>query len=415
MGKLRVLWFGRMQTEQDSRGNGSWQDAMAQGLAHSGEVELANIAQGQVTEITQRDLGPIQQWVVPANARFRHGLPEEQSMAAVIDLVEKFSPEMIHVWGTEESWGLFTSRGLVRKPALLEMQGLRGAIARVFAGGLSLREQLGCIGLKEIVQRKTIAQSRSQFEQWGKIEREIIQGHRFITAQSEWLCAQIRSINPSSAIFHNDFMLREPFRVALPWQSSGSMRVFCSSAYASPFKGLHVALRAIAILRQRFPMIQLRIAGAHQKKTVRQDGYVRWLNRLTDQLGMADNVCWMGPLSASEIITELQSSAAMVQPSFIEGYSLAMAEAMMLGVPLACSFAGGMSSLARDEESALFFSPGDGVMCAYQLERLLTDYVLAERIGRQAREIALVRNDRERIVQRQIEIYRQAMSQPAST
>jgi len=50
------------------------------------------------------------------------------------------------------------------------------------------------------------------------------------------------------------------------------------------------------------------------------------------------------------------------------------------------------------------------VMCAYQLERLLTDQALAERIGKRAREIALVRNDPERIVRNQIEIYRQVLA-----
>jgi len=40
---------------------------------------------------------------------------------------------------------------------------------------------------------------------------------------------------------------------------------------------------------------------------------------------------------------------------------------------------------------------------------LLTDHTLAERIGKRARETALVRNDPERIVRNQIEIYRQVL------
>lgn len=406
---MKVLWFGRLQTASDIRGNGSWQDEMAQALARSGEVRVGNIAQGQAKEIVRRDVGAVQQWVIPsAFIRMRDGQFVERH-EDIVRIVDEFSPDLIHIWGVEEPWGLLTARGIIRASALLEMQGLKGAIARVFAGGLSIREQLECIGLKEIIRGTTIFQARRQFERWGKVEREIIRGHRFITAQSLWMRVQIVSINPSSTIYHPGLTLREPFYTALPWLSSDSMRIFCSAAYSSPFKGLHIALRAIAILKRRFPKVQLRIAGPHQRQGIRQDGYVRWLNRQIKKLNIVDNVYWLGNLSALEIISELQGCAAMILPSFIEGYSLALAEGMMLGVPSVDSFTGGMSSLARDDESALFFSPGDEVMCAYQLERLLTDRALAERIGRQAREVAMVRNDRERIVRNQIEIYRQVL------
>ena len=66
-------------------------------------------------------------------------------------------------------------------------------------------------------------------------------------------------------------------------------------------------------------------------------------------------------------------------------------------------------SLGKDEDSCLFFPPGDEAMCAYQLERVLTDPELALRLSRESRKIATVRNDRQRIVQRQLEIYRQVL------
>jgi hypothetical protein len=46
-------------------------------------------------------------------------------------------------------------------------------------------------------------------------------------------------------------------------------------------------------------------------------------------------------------------------------------------------------------------------MCAYQLERLLTNRELALRLSQESRKIASVRNDSRRIVEQQLEIYRQ--------
>ena len=88
---------------------------------------------------------------------------------------------------------------------------------------------------------------------------------------------------------------------------------------------------------------------------------------------------------------------------------MALAEAMMLGVPSVTSFTGGTSFLAHDEVSALFFPPGDEAMCAYQLERVLTDKGLAERLSTAAREIAMKRNDQYKIVYHYLDLYLQVI------
>jgi glycosyltransferase involved in cell wall biosynthesis len=239
----------------------------------------------------------------------------------------------------------------------------------------------------------------------------MISGCRFITVQSKWLEAQVRAMNDTGRIYHNDFALRTAFYAANPWQGTASASILCSAAYPAPFKGLHVAVRAMAILKRHYPDIELRIVGAQQWPGIHRDGYMAWLMREAKRLGVDANLRWLGNQTAGEIIVQLQECAAFVLPSFVEGYSLTLAEAMMLGVPIVASYAGGIPSLAQDEDSALFFSPGDEATCAYQLERLLSDRALAERLSCRAREIALARNDRDRIVRRQIEIYRSVLQE----
>jgi len=80
-----------------------------------------------------------------------------------------------------------------------------------------------------------------------------------------------------------------------------------------------------------------------------------------------------------------------------------------VGTPTVVSYTGGTAHLGKDEDSCLFFPPGDEVMCACQLERVLTDRELALRLSRQARQIAAVRNNRQQIVQRQFNVYRQIL------
>jgi len=91
------------------------------------------------------------------------------------------------------------------------------------------------------------------------------------------------------------------------WSHSTTEPVlFCSAATPAPYKGFHDAIRAIALLSRRFPKIRLRIAGNHQRMGIKQSGYIRWLNRLCEELGVADRIDWLGPLSAGQIVTECQ-------------------------------------------------------------------------------------------------------------
>jgi len=408
---MKILWLSnKILSEDDSHGTGTWLGAMAQRLTSSGQVTLGNISCGKVTQLTRQDFGSIKQWIVSeSDTSSLLRLPSQTTITGILAAVDDFSPDIVHIWGTEYFWGLLTSRKMIDHITLLETQGLKFSIAKVFYGGLTLKEKFACIGLKEIIRNNTIFKMQRWYYRCGIVEKEIFATHRFITVQTPWLESQIKQFNTKGKIFHNDFILRDPFYVAQPWCFSGNVMIFTTAAYPSPFKGLHIAVRAVSILKKRFPNIMLRIAGAHQRKGLRRDGYIAWVNREIYRLGIAKNITWLGPLSASQIASELQQCSAVIIPSFIEGYCLGLAEAMQVGVPSVISFAGGTPCLARDDESALFFPPGDEAMCAYQVERLLTDRDLAIRLSRNARAVAVERNNPDKVVSKQLEIYRQVI------
>ena len=123
------------------------------------------------------------------------------------------------------------------------------------------------------------------------------------------------------------------------------------------------------------------------------------------------NVEWLGALDAVKLVEAMSAAAVVLVPSYIESYCLTMMEAMIIGVPVVASYVGGLASNAKDEESALFFSPGDEAMCAHQLERVFVDRGLAVQLSEKARKIALERNNRERIVKNQLDIYRKIISE----
>jgi len=168
------------------------------------------------------------------------------------------------------------------------------------------------------------------------------------------------------------------------------------------FRGIFIAIQrptcrdpAAGLLKKMFPRLQLLIAGAHQRHGIRKDGYITWIESLTRQLDLSQNVAWLGSLDASQMCKELNSASAMILPSFVENCKRFMQEAMMVGTPVVASYAGDCPRLLwRKNRRCL--PPGDAAMCAWQIQRLLTDRDLANRfravLGR-LHSIAMIAQD----------------------
>jgi glycosyltransferase involved in cell wall biosynthesis len=124
------------------------------------------------------------------------------------------------------------------------------------------------------------------------------------------------------------------------------------------------------------------------------------------RLGLEQNVFLPGALSAEQLAERMQQSHAMIHASFVESYSLALAESMVVGVPNVVAWSGAMPELSTDNRDALFYSPTDYCKCAWLVGRLVEDTDLAQRLSSEARSRALLRNATAAVVDHQVDTYR---------
>lgn len=407
--KLRVLWFcNAFLKDSDTTATGTWLDSMARGLLDTKQIELGIIALGSVPRLTQCDYRQVKQWIVPARSRAGlNGLPARKLVDGIVSACRSFDPNLVHVWGTETYWGLLPSRGLLQIPSILTLQGVRYRIAPCYYGGLTGAERRACLGAKDVIKAILLRRGNQSYNYgWGKYEVEMMAGHRWAICQTPWQMAQMASNRSDATLFHLDLPLRKPLEHSEQWSlRTEAPRIFCCASHWPPAKGLHVALRSLALLKRRFPDVQLRIGGAGPENGIPQDGYHRWLAGIVRKLAIDENVQWIGALNAAQIADELRCSSAVVIPTFVESYCMILAEAMGIGAPAVVSYTGGTAYLGKDEETCLFFVPGDEAMCAYQLERLLSDRGLAERLSSNSRRVAKLRHEPFRIIREQLNIY----------
>jgi glycosyltransferase involved in cell wall biosynthesis len=95
-----------------------------------------------------------------------------------------------------------------------------------------------------------------------------------------------------------------------------------------------------------------------------------------------------------------------VMASHIENSSNSLCEAMILGMPCIATYAGGTASLLKDNEDGILIQDGDPWSLSGAILELYNNPQKAVDYGKNARNKALIRHDKERIATDLLAIYR---------
>ena len=170
-------------------------------------------------------------------------------------------------------------------------------------------------------------------------------------------------------------------------------------------KGFHWLLRAVALLKEQFPQVRVKLADNVVQDGADANGYDRYLWSLIRSLQLERHVIMLGPLDSAGMARELSRAHVYVTPSLVENRCNSLAEAMLVGTPAVVSLAGGMISTVKDRATALCFPLGDYAMLAECVRMLFTDDELAARLAAKAREVAVSRHDYAVVGRKLLQIY----------
>lgn len=138
-----------------------------------------------------------------------------------------------------------------------------------------------------------------------------------------------------------------------------------------PRKGHRVLLRALARCTDLAWRLQLAGEGPEHAE----------LARLAIELGLADRIEFSGELPPDAMPAFLANADLFILPSFSEGRSNALLEAMASGLPVVASDIDGVTELIEDDRTGRLFPPGDDEALAAILFALLQDVPALSRLG----------------------------------
>ena len=109
------------------------------------------------------------------------------------------------------------------------------------------------------------------------------------------------------------------------------------------------------------------------------------LAQMTDQLGLSENVNYVGYKSQAEVRDYLQQTDVFVLPSLAEGVPVVLMEAMASGVPVVATQVGGVSELVDSGVNGYLVPPSDVAALTEHIEKLLNDHKLRAAFGTASR------------------------------
>ena len=152
-------------------------------------------------------------------------------------------------------------------------------------------------------------------------------------------------------------------------------------------KGVEVAIRALALLRDRaHDDVRLLVLGEDSRDGAESEK--ERLKAVAGEVGVRDRVDFLGSVAHHELPFFYAAADVCVMPSYSESFGLVGLEAQACARPVVGSGVTGLRSVVRDEVTGYLIDSHDPAAYAERIGRLLDNPELAQQMGRRGRLLA---------------------------
>lgn len=158
----------------------------------------------------------------------------------------------------------------------------------------------------------------------------------------------------------------------IPFQTARIPHQIATTARLVAWKGIDGIIRALAILKKKFPDARLLVAG---------DGpELENLKKLAQDTGVSESVVFLGNVSRAETWQLRKNSEVYVLNSTYEGLPHTVLTSFAAEIPMVATNIPGTNEAVYHEKTGLLVEAGDDEALASAIERLFTDKNLAQEL-----------------------------------
>jgi glycosyltransferase involved in cell wall biosynthesis len=190
---------------------------------------------------------------------------------------------------------------------------------------------------------------------------------------------------------------------------AGMVRIVVAARYEAQ-KNPEGLIRAVSIVKKGNPFVKI-VLDWFGRHAVGEGSVFSKAERLVEELGLRDCVRLHG--ESKTIKAEYAGAHAVAMPSFFEGVSNTICEAMACGRPILSSNVCDAGNLVEEGENGFLFDPASADSMAAALTKFIAlTPSQREAMGKRSREMAERLFDSETVVSRYEEVLRSAATKP---
>ena len=326
---------------------------------------------------------------------------------------EEQQPNVVHIHGTEYNHGLLYMQQNGADQVVFSIQGLVNVYERYYLSGLSFKEIISNITFRDIVRWDNLYQQKYKFKKRGVQEQEYFKRSKHVIGRTDWDKVHAYFNNKNITYHFCNEMLRSGFYSSKKWSITNCEQhtIFLSQANY-PLKGLHKVLEAVALLKDEFPNIKIKIGGHNIIKEdtfvdkLKLTGYGNFIKNKIRKLDLIDNVEFLGNLQEEQMINEYLKANVFICPSAIENSPNSLGEAQLLGVPSIAAYVGGTPNMITNGVDGLLYRFEEIEMLAYQIKQLFINNDLCKELSKNAILASDNRHDKNNISKQILSIYK---------
>jgi len=401
---MRVLWLTSIVfpearsllcgKENEIKSTGGWMIAAANELQNNPNVSLAitSVMPG-IKSIKRLHGKNVIYYLIPQNTAKKGYDYQFERYCRIIH--DEFLPDVVHIHGTENPYGLAYVKACGGDNVVVSIQGLISVIADYYNYGLTKSDIYKNITLRDVFKGDLLAHQKA-LKKKGIFEVELLKRVSHIIGRTSWDKAHTWAINPN-AYYHfcNETLRSEFYTGRWMYEKCTPFSIFVSQA-SYPVKGVHQLFKALPLIISHCPQVTVRIAGVKQadgvvKRIVKAKGYSRYLSRLAHELSIKEHITFLGPLNAEQMKSEYLRANLFISPSTIENSPNSLGEAQILGVPCLSSYVGGAMDMIPNESCGQLYRFEDVEVLAYKVCDIFKQSALFD--NSKMRKDALLRHD----------------------
>lgn len=327
-----------------------------------------------------------------ASASVEH---ETHAIPQLMEIVKDFNPDIIHVFGSENIYGLLSKYTNI--PLVLHIQGILSSITNAFLPpSISWNDYIfSSFSLKSVIWH---LRERFSFERNTCTELRMFRNIKYFMGRTEWDKAIIRLINPSARYFNCGEILRDVFYECPTSRHESVKPIFVSVISWQVYKGYDLILKTANLLNELDETdFEWHIYGNVNPKLIEKRLHLSSKNTV---------IKFKGVVTAAELREAFRSAVALIHPSYVENSSNVICEAQMSGCPCIATNVGGTPSIVEHGKTGILVPSNDPFLLAENMKHIMSNSALRLRLSENAYRVASKRHDRKNIVERVVEIYR---------